>query len=827
MSSPLTIFTMAVNFTLGAGVLGLPFAMAKAGILASALSLVIVACVSMLTSSWLLEVCDRANAVQNELALLSKGRPLVQHADGTTSLLAPASPFCRPPSSALSEPLLERSERKLDEYRAAYRSWRTGSSKGARDSDLRKLMPLLVYQASKHRELLPLQLLPPPRPSFSGDEVTGPDGGHADTMADDDDDDDSDDDEVEEEAAKLEQALPPAGSSGLNAALGVSTTNSSAANSSQSLSALSTRGPAGASERIGPARSKRPRSLKRTGSFSVDLAAALLALPAHRLVSDNVSPGDDANLADGAAQPAAAESVEQPPSADIAAPPRRASDPIPSEHHTYQPPHLASPPAATPPAASLTKRNQAQHALASPPSALAPSALAPSALGPSASAWQHASLNSHMSYQPDWSTPSEISALEVAQLCTLFLGWRMRAYWIGSILCLHVAAMWTCCAVWVTCAHAVLGGGSAQWYLSAPVLLGACAAVFVPLAVGGGTSVVQPPLAVATLGTLTLMILILFWALLASGDSDFEVFQRRTVTAHSVAISASAPAHHAVHTVSTNGSSIHPYHGSQQPRADNITPLVTETDNAAAFHRLIFNAPAFGPAFSTFIFSYIVQQSVPTLQRAAAQPRATRACLAAAISTCCALYLLLGCSAATLFGDGTAKIITLNWADFRGGAARGAQTPLWARLIGRWVLLLPMLTTTAAFPLFNNVLASNLAALLPPRLRSRRVAAALCSLPPLAGCACVRDTSFLFALCGLSGFTVVFFVPAALQHAALLTSTRRWGEAGRRTPHSTCLSGTVPVLAVLGCGGVAFAYNAWMLLLRPALSALLNSESRA
>ena len=138
-----------------------------------------------------------------------------------------------------------------------------------------------------------------------------------------------------------------------------------------------------------------------------------------------------------------------------------------------------------------------------------------------------------------------------------------------------------------------------------------------------------------------------------------------------------------------------------------------------------------------------------------------------------------------------------------------------------------MLTTTAAFPLFNNVLASNLAALLPPRLRSRRVAAALCSLPPLAGCACVRDTSFLFALCGLSGFTVVFFVPAALQHAALLTSTRRWGEAGRRTPHSTCLSGTVPVLAVLGCGGVAFAYNAWMLLLRPALSALLNSESRA
>ena len=30
--SPLAIFTMAVNFTLGAGVLGLPYAMASAGI---------------------------------------------------------------------------------------------------------------------------------------------------------------------------------------------------------------------------------------------------------------------------------------------------------------------------------------------------------------------------------------------------------------------------------------------------------------------------------------------------------------------------------------------------------------------------------------------------------------------------------------------------------------------------------------------------------------------------------------------------------------------------------------------------------------------------
>ena len=112
-ASPLTIFTTAVNFALGAGVLGLPYAMASAGIVASVLSLVTVALMSFLTCSWLLEVGDRANALQNELARLQKHRT-VQHANGEVSVLPPAGEFMR--SSALNEPLLEKGERKLDEY---------------------------------------------------------------------------------------------------------------------------------------------------------------------------------------------------------------------------------------------------------------------------------------------------------------------------------------------------------------------------------------------------------------------------------------------------------------------------------------------------------------------------------------------------------------------------------------------------------------------------------------------------------------------------------------------------------------------------------------
>ena len=51
----------------------------------------------------------------------------------------------------------------------------------------------------------------------------------------------------------------------------------------------------------------------------------------------------------------------------------------------------------------------------------------------------------------------------------------------------------------------------------------------------------------------------------------------------------------------------------------------------------------FGPSFATFLFSCIVQQSVPSLMRSAARPATTRSALGAAIITCCVLYLLLGC----------------------------------------------------------------------------------------------------------------------------------------------------------------------------------------
>ena len=193
-----------------------------------------------------------------------------------------------------------------------------------------------------------------------------------------------------------------------------------------------------------------------------------------------------------------------------------------------------------------------------------------------------------------------------------------------------------------------------------------------------------------------------------------------------------------------------------------------------------------------------------------------RAPLTAALATCCALYLLLGVLASLYFGKATKPLITLNFVALRGAPA-SAPRALWARALSHWINVLPLLTTTAAFPLFNRVLAVNAEPLLPRCLRSKRNAAALCAAPPLMLTAIVRDTAVVFSLCGLAGFAIVWFVPAALQHYAREASVRRWGEPGRATPHSTCLSGPCTVLAVAACGGVAFSYNVYVVIVRPLL----------
>lgn len=776
------------------------------GLAASLLLFLLLSSLSLLACSYLLEVGDRANAIQNAL-----GRPrrLVLHADGSTSALPSPLHFCRRQPSApfagqtlatLREPLLhaERDERldeapatleddeagshqrQLDEYRAAYRSWRQGGHCGARDSELRKLRPLLRYEAGLHRKLLPLQLLPPPRRP----RVPRP-GRHAGQWA---------------GTPRLSTALSCKSLEGMLTAAG----------GGAAAATLSANGSAPA-----------PAALPQSGSFSVDLKLALerLRQPSCRALSEGGSaadePGGDSSAvlsseaSDGSATPMldmwtiprlGDMYVDSPPSTPsifracrgetgLYSPGRSAGSLTPGSSAAPSPksggargiPGLAAGPhplaggvrAVTPPGPTQSGCSVALRSGA-PTHAWVTHVAREEGDGPAAAPPPPPGLPSgahtspgrtHPSDAPDWSVPP-IASLEVAQLCTVFLGNRARTVWIVSVCTLHLCAMWLCVAVWLATMHGVLAGdadageleGDASRAGRSPLLLLLCAAVLVPASTIGGSGRLQPPLAAAAAATAVLMIGLLAWSLAVGERAN------GAVAAAVLRVFDGPP----------------PSHGSPG-RA-----------------RLARSSAA-------LVFPHAIQQSIPALRRATAGC-ATSACrtIQLALGLSAALSMLLGGLAVARFGEATLPLVTMHFHHLH-AAPPEAPTPIWARVVGAWIVLFPILVATAAFPLFNGVLAANLAAVLPGHFGSRRLAAPLCALPPLVGAALLDDVPTLLALCGLPSFVIVFLIPAALQHASLRASVLKWGEAGRRTPHSTLLSGHVPVLGLLGIVGVAFA----------------------
>ena len=129
-------------------------------------------------------------------------------------------------------------------------------------------------------------------------------------------------------------------------------------------------------------------------------------------------------------------------------------------------------------------------------------------------------------------------------------------------------------------------------------------------------------------------------------------------------------------------------------------------------------------------------------------------------------------------------MISLNWINYTAGAAPGSA-PLWALAVSRWILFLPLFSTSAAFPLYCAVLVGNLAetlgpASVPMSARGRGFLSIACALPAIILTWCVHDTALIFSLAGLSAFFIVFFFPAFLQ------------ERGHYDPDPSCQAAFTP-----------------------------------
>jgi hypothetical protein len=71
----------------------------------------------------------------------------------------------------------------------------------------------------------------------------------------------------------------------------------------------------------------------------------------------------------------------------------------------------------------------------------------------------------------------------------------------------------------------------------------------------------------------------------------------------------------------------------------------------------------------------------------------------AALSYTLMLYILLSFTTSVFFGDKIMSIVTLNWERYTGGVPAGFPAPWWATALSYMVLIFPVVTVSAAFPL--------------------------------------------------------------------------------------------------------------------------------
>jgi len=165
------------------------------------------------------------------------------------------------------------------------------------------------------------------------------------------------------------------------------------------------------------------------------------------------------------------------------------------------------------------------------------------------------------------------------------------------------------------------------------------------------------------------------------------------------------------------------------------------------------------------------------------------------------------------FGDKTVPIITLNWEDYTGGSAPGAPISWWASAISTSVLVFPVVSVSAAFPLNVIPLAQTVQQMFATPDSAADASSSLMlragfSLLPILLASAVKDVSKILEFNGMCGFVMAFFVPCSLYIAARADAIRRWGPGAAKNGHwSWPASTTWCVWSVLAVSVVVAAYT--------------------
>ncbi|GIQ87574.1 hypothetical protein KIPB_009640, partial [Kipferlia bialata] len=195
----------------------------------------------------------------------------------------------------------------------------------------------------------------------------------------------------------------------------------------------------------------------------------------------------------------------------------------------------------------------------------------------------------------------------------------------------------------------------------------------------------------------------------------------------------------------------------------------------------MFNMKGFGQIFSVSLFAYLCHHSAPGLIKSMGDKQKANSIFASAFVTIAVIYIVLGAVCSLYFGTEMNPIATLNWIDYTGERPDGTPCPWWARVLSYTVVLFPCCDLLSVFPLNGVTLGNNLTSIVygpDTKLTSRTVKKwrIIATVPPLICSYLIRDITTLTEICGLFGFVLVFFGPAALVIMSRNKCEKIWGK---------------------------------------------------
>eukprot|EP00286_Rhodomonas_abbreviata_P002828 CAMPEP_0181346820 /NCGR_PEP_ID=MMETSP1101-20121128/33536_1 /TAXON_ID=46948 /ORGANISM="Rhodomonas abbreviata, Strain Caron Lab Isolate" /LENGTH=306 /DNA_ID=CAMNT_0023458967 /DNA_START=241 /DNA_END=1161 /DNA_ORIENTATION=+ len=227
-----------------------------------------------------------------------------------------------------------------------------------------------------------------------------------------------------------------------------------------------------------------------------------------------------------------------------------------------------------------------------------------------------------------------------------------------------------------------------------------------------------------------------------------------------------------------------------------------------------------GKLVTAAIFSQICHQGVPSIVASMKHKRSAKFVFRCTLYYTFTLYVVLCLVTTYYFGDKTVPIITLNWEDYTGGAEAGVPISWWASAIATSVLVFPVVSVSAAFPLNVIPLAETMQQLLPSSSAmhgsgsGKTLLRAGFSLLPIACASVVKDVGKILEFNGMFGFVIAFFIPCSLFLAGRSLALRRWGEkAVYNVHHSWPASMLWCVYAVLFCSAIVAGYTLYQVVL--------------